>query len=154
MWLLNYQSEEVRIQEGEKAIFYFILLLARRSKGFFPIIGAEHNLCQAFFPSRFLFQGAFQETEYFERPLHYAMQSEDKLNISLTAHVLIALTETADKLTGDVKRFSNTGQCLAPSGAQGVTMSACSSTPNLSGALVSLWSLLRVFQVSFRLFSR
>ena len=82
------------------------------------------------------------------------MQSEDKLNISLTAHVLIALTETADKLTGDVKRFSNTGQFLAPSGAQGVTMSACSSTPNLSRALVSLWSLLRVFQVSFRLFSR
>ena len=38
------------------------------------------------------------------------MQSDDKLNISLTAHVLIALTETADKLTGDVKRFSNTGQ--------------------------------------------
>ena len=38
------------------------------------------------------------------------MQSEDKLNISLTAHVLIALTETAGKLTGDVKRFSNTGQ--------------------------------------------
>ena len=112
MWLLNYQSEEVRIQEGEKAILYFILFLARRSKGFFPIIGAEHNLCQMF-SSRFLFQGAFQETEYFERPLHYAMQSEDKLNISLTAHVLIALTETADKLTGDVKRFSNTGQLLA-----------------------------------------
>ena len=40
------------------------------------------------------------------------MQSDDKLNISLTAHVLIALTETADKLTGDVKRFSNTGQFL------------------------------------------
>ena len=40
------------------------------------------------------------------------MQSDDKLNISLTAHVLIALTETADKLTGDVKRFSNTGQIV------------------------------------------
>ena len=43
------------------------------------------------------------------------MQSEDKLNISLTAHVLIALTETAGKLTGDVKRFSNTGQFLKTS---------------------------------------
>ena len=31
-------------------------------------------------------------------------------NISLTAHVLIALTETADKLQGDVKRFSNTAR--------------------------------------------
>ena len=41
------------------------------------------------------------------------MQSDDKLNISLTAHVLIALTETADKLTGDVKRFSNTGQFVS-----------------------------------------
>ena len=55
-------------------------------------------------------EGAFYETEYFDRPLHYAMFSEDKRNISLTAHVLIALTETADKLQGDVKRFSNTGR--------------------------------------------
>ena len=55
-------------------------------------------------------EGAFQETEYFSRPLHYAMFSEDNKNISLTAHCLIALTETADKLQGDVKRFSNTGR--------------------------------------------
>ena len=111
---------------------YFILFFATRSKGFFPIIGAEHNLSlSTVFSSHFSFQGAFQETEYFERPLHYAMQSEDKLNISLTAHVLIALTETADKLTGDVKRFSNTGQFLAPSGAQGVTMSICQTDTSL-----------------------
>ena len=45
-------------------------------------------------------EGAFYETEYTDTPLHYAMFNDDKRNISLTAHVLIALAETADKLQG------------------------------------------------------
>ena len=34
------------------------------------------------------------------------MQSEDKLNISLTAHVLISLEMTAPNLQGEQKKFS------------------------------------------------
>jgi len=56
-------------------------------------------------------EGSFSETEHFPHPLHRAMDSTvDNRNISLTAHVLIALTETADKLQGDVKRYSSTGR--------------------------------------------
>merc|ERR1719334_851515 len=38
------------------------------------------------------------------------MESRDNRNISLTAHVLIALVKTAPMLQGDVKKFSSTGR--------------------------------------------
>ena len=54
--------------------------------------------------------GAFSETEHFEQPYHKVMASSDNKNISLTAHVLIALVQTAPMLQGDVKKFSSTGR--------------------------------------------
>ena len=57
-------------------------------------------------------EGAFSETEHFaSRPFHKVMEnSNNNRNISLTAHVLIALVKTAPMLQGDVKKFSSTGR--------------------------------------------
>jgi hypothetical protein len=53
--------------------------------------------------------GAFSETEDIPFPMHRGMdgtRSESMKNISLTAHVLITLHETAESLQGKVKRYS------------------------------------------------
>ena len=53
--------------------------------------------------------GAFSETEEMHYPMHKGMdgnRTEGMKNISLTAHVLITLQETADILQGKVKRYS------------------------------------------------
>ena len=58
-------------------------------------------------------EGAFSETEFYPNPLHRAMDGkseEGNRNISLTAHVLIALQETAGKLQGETKKYSATSR--------------------------------------------
>jgi CD109 antigen len=56
--------------------------------------------------------GEFFETEHYtSNPLHKPMgKSKDGSYISLTAHVLIALQETAPKLYGDMKKFSSSAR--------------------------------------------
>jgi hypothetical protein len=54
-------------------------------------------------------EGAFSETEYIPYPMHRGMDGNRTVgmkNVSLTAHVLIALQETANNLQGRVKRYS------------------------------------------------
>ena len=58
-------------------------------------------------------EGAFSETEYYQRPLHKAMENKDldgKRNISLTAHVLISLHEIAPRLEGEAKKYCSTSR--------------------------------------------
>ena len=58
--------------------------------------------------------GSFAETEYYPQPLHKPMDGRSRFrddyepyrNISLTAHVLISLEETAPNMQGDRKKFS------------------------------------------------
>ena len=57
--------------------------------------------------------GAFSETEFYPHPLHKGMNGNSSFgfrNISLTAHVLISLQETAPNLQGEVKKFSATAR--------------------------------------------
>merc|ERR1719369_1190498 len=58
--------------------------------------------------------GAFQETSNFETPHHFPMQGRNidnvTINISLTAHVLIALDKVAPLLTGNVKKYCSTSR--------------------------------------------
>ena len=60
-------------------------------------------------------EGSFAETEYYPNPLHTPMDGRSRFygdspntyrNISLTAHVLISLKQTAQNLQGDQKKFS------------------------------------------------
>ena len=60
--------------------------------------------------------GAFSETEYFPYPLHKAMDGNkdgQNRNISLTAHVLIALQGSASNLQGEIKKYSATARARA-----------------------------------------
>ena len=57
-------------------------------------------------------EGEFMETEYYsEHPLHKPMtRNPEAGNIALTAHVLISLQETADKLYGEIKKYSSSAR--------------------------------------------
>ena len=55
--------------------------------------------------------GEFRETEFYQNPLHKPMDKKQEYGyISLTAHVLIALQETAPKLYGDIKKYSSSSR--------------------------------------------